>query len=124
MGFLNLFRNWKDMEGFHAQSIIYSEQDPAVVMYFIISGEVELTLRGESLGVETAGGMIGEMAMINADSRNSTATAITDVTAARLNRDQFRKIVKENEEFSLHVMEVLANRLRSVDKYISNHLSQ
>lgn len=124
MGFLKLFRNWKDVEEFSATSVIYTEQDPAKVMYFIISGEIELSLRGEFLGVEETGGMIGEMAMINAEARNSTATAITDVKLARLDRDQFRKIASENGDFSLHVMEVLANRLRAVDKYMSKHFDQ
>ena len=124
MGFLKLFRDWKDVEEFRAGSVIYSEHEPAGVMYFIISGEVELSLRGDFLDAEETGGMIGEMAMISEEARNSTATAKTDVHVARLDRDQFRKVVGENGDFSLHVMEVLANRLRAVDKYMSKHFDQ
>ena len=119
MSFLEMFRDWKDVEEYHAGTVIYSEGDSADLMYVIISGEVELALHGNILGVEKEGGLIGEMAMINSDSRNSTATTLSKVKVARLNLAQFRTLVSDNAEFSLHVMAVLANRLRAVDKYIT-----
>jgi len=124
MKFLKMFHNWENVEEFPAQTVIFSEGDPADLMYVVISGEIELTLHGESLGTEEKGGIIGEMAMVNSATRNATATALTQVKLARLNRDQFRKFISKNTDFSLHVMTVLAGRLRAVDKYISTHLEQ
>lgn len=123
MQLLDIFRDWKDVVEFPAKTVIFAERDPVDVMYVIMSGEVELTLRGEPLGAEDAGGMFGEMAMINTGTRNATATTLTKVKLARLNQEQFQKIVSENAEFSLHVMAILANRLRAVDYYISTQFS-
>jgi CRP-like cAMP-binding protein len=118
-----LFQNWEDVEEYRANTVIFSERDPADVMYVIISGEVELTLRDEPLGMESEGGMIGEMAMIHpAGIRSATATTITKVKLARLDRDQFRALVSENTEFAFHVMAVLANRLIVANTYISRQM--
>ncbi len=119
MNFVNRFRDWDDVEEYEAGSIIYSEQDSADVMYLVLSGEVELTLRGESIGHEKKGGMLGEMAMISSATRNAQATAVRKTRLARLNKQQFKEVVAQDPEFSLQVMNVLANRLRAVDQFIS-----
>ena len=124
MRFLEMFRDWEQMVEYDARTVIFSERDPADVMYVILSGEVELTLHGEPLGAESEGGIIGEMAMINAATRSATATTLSKVKMARLDRDQFQALIADNSEFSLHVMAVLANRLRAVDHYISTQFAQ
>ena len=124
MRFLEKFRDWEKMEEYDARTVIFSERDPADVMYVIISGEVELTLHGEPLGSEREGGIIGEMAMINSATRSATATALSKVKLARLDHDQFKALIADNSEFSLHVMAVLANRLRAVDQFISTQFAQ
>ena len=124
MKFLKQFRNWQDVEEYPAQSVIFSEGDPADMLYVILSGEVELSLHGKSLGTEVEGGIIGEMAMINSATRNATATAVSAVKLARLDRDQFRDMIGKSSKFSLHAMTVLAKRLRAVDQYIISEIDQ
>jgi CRP-like cAMP-binding protein len=124
MRFLEIFRDWEDTEEHDAQTVIFSERDPADVMYVVLAGEVELTLHGEPLGAEGEGGIIGEMAMINSATRNATATTLTKVKLARLDRNEFEALIAENSKFSLHVMAVLANRLRAVDQFISTQFAQ
>jgi len=124
MRFLEMFRDWENTEEYDARTVIFSERDPADVMYVVLSGEVELTLHGEPLGAEGEGGIIGEMAMINSATRSATATTLGKVKLARLGRDEFKALIADNTEFSLHVMAVLANRLRAVDQYISTQFAQ
>jgi len=124
MKFYGMFRDWQDAEEYSAETVIFLERDPAEVMYVIISGEVELSLHGEPLGTESEGGIIGEMAMINSATCGATATALTEVKLARLDRDQVKALIDKNTEFALHVMAVMANRLRAVDKYITTQFAQ
>jgi CRP-like cAMP-binding protein len=124
MQLLEMFKDWEDVEKYRARTVIFSEQDPADMMYVILSGEVELTLLGEPLGMEGEGGMFGEMAMLGpAARRSATATTLTKVKLAKVDRDQFRKLVGENTEFALHIMNVLANRLIVANSYIAQRLS-
>lgn len=124
MKFFGMFRDWEDVEEHRAGTVIFLERDPAEVMYVIISGEVELSLHGEPLGTESEGGIIGEMAMINSATCGATATALTEVKLARLDRDQVKALIDKNTDFALHVMAVMANRLRAVDKYITTQFAQ
>jgi CRP/FNR family cyclic AMP-dependent transcriptional regulator len=124
MKFFELFQNWENLEEHNAQSVIFSAGETSEVLYFILSGEIELTLNGESLGIEHKGGVIGEMAMIPSATQSATATALGAVRLARIDHDQLKKMASASTEFSLHVMSVLANRLKAVDQYISTHFNQ
>ncbi len=124
MKFLKLFKGWEDVAEYPAHTVIFSAGDPADVMYYILSGEVELTLHGESISIDSAGDIIGEMAMVPTATRSATATSLSDVKLARLSHQQLSELAIENTGFSLHVMRILANRLRSIDKYITTHIAQ
>ena len=119
MKMIDLFENWQDQVDYPKNGVVFNEGDPADVMYVITKGEVEVTLKGEPLGAELPGGIVGEMAMINAAYRSATVTAIRKSTLARVNRDQFKDMIAKNPEFALHVMEVLANRLRMANRLIA-----
>ena len=124
MKFLEQFRDRDDLVEFPARTVIFSEKDVADVMYVILKGEVELTLHGEPLGMEGEGGIFGEMAMINETNRSATATSLTKVKLAKLDHDTFTEFVEKNTDFALHVMAVLANRLRAINEYITTQFAQ
>lgn len=119
MNMLEYFKSWEDKVEFPKKTEIFHELDPADFMYVVLSGEVEVSLRGEPLGAELEGGVIGEMAMISNATRSATAIALSKVTAARIDRDQFREIIVDNPDFALHLMQVMANRLRVADQLIA-----
>jgi CRP-like cAMP-binding protein len=118
MNMLEYFKNWSDVVEFPKKAELFHEMDTADYMYVVLSGEVEVTLRGEPLGAELEGGIVGEMAMINDATRSATAVALTKVKAARVNREQFKRIIVDNPDFALHLMQVMANRLRVADQVI------
>jgi CRP-like cAMP-binding protein len=109
---LDLFSDWEDKVEYKKKSVVFQEQEPADCMFVLLKGEIEILLKGEPLGAELPGGIIGEMAMINANHRSATAVALKNSTLARVNRDQFREMIGRSPDFALHVMAVLANRLR------------
>ncbi len=119
MNLMELFQGWEDVVQFKSNTELFSEHSPANFMYVILDGDVELTLKGEPLGAEGSGGIVGEMAMINNSSRSATAKTLSKVTAARVDREQFKEIIVENPEFALHLMQVMANRLRVADQVIA-----
>ena len=123
MRFLEQFRDWEDVEEHGVRSVVFSERDSADVMYVVLSGEIGLTLHGEPLGAESKGGIIGEMSMIDSATYGATATTLSKVKLARLNRGQLEVFIGKNSEFALHVMEAMANRLRAVDNYITTQLA-
>ena len=105
-------RQVKGREPFEAGDVIFTEGEDADKMYLVIEGQVRLTVKGESMSTEVPGGIIGEMALIDSGTRSATATAITDCTLAPIDQETFVSLLQQKPEFSLHVMSVLADRLR------------
>jgi CRP-like cAMP-binding protein len=122
MNIPDLFRDWKHTEEYPAETVLFSKGEPADALYVVLSGEVRLTLNGSFLSVENGGAVIGETALLESAIRNCTATTVSPVRLARLDRTELRDLSIGNSEFSLHVMSVLANRLRAVDNYISERI--
>jgi len=118
MSFLPMFRHWKNTVDYDSGDVIYTKGEPADTLFVVLEGEVELSLHDRSLSVEGKGSLIGEMALLDSATRNSTATARGAVKLAKLDRKEFQKAIAENAEFALRAMTVLANRLRAVDQFI------
>lgn len=120
--FLNKLENWTDTVEFPAGAEVISEGSAGSDLFVILSGEVELSLRGISLGKESAGGIIGEMAMLASTAGNPTAKATSDVRLARFSPEQFTRLLSENPEFSHQALLAMANRLRAANAFISTQL--
>lgn len=123
MNFLKTFDDWADTETHQAGSVIFSDSEPTDAVYLVLEGEIALSLRGESLSTEGRGALIGEMAIMHDAPRNATATAVSTTRLARISPDEFRELVADNPEFSLHAMAELARRLRAVDRLLSARIA-
>lgn len=122
MKFQRLFQNWKDVLEFEPQTVIFSAGAPAEALYFILSGEIELSLHGRILSTEGEGGIVGTMAMVPSASHCATAMSLNGVKLARIDHSQLKALVTDNAEFSLHLMALLANRLRKADQLVARQI--
>jgi CRP-like cAMP-binding protein len=123
MNFLRLFDDWTNTETHQAGTVIFSDSEPADALFVVLEGEVALSLRGDALSTERRGALIGEMAIIDDAPRSETATALSTVRLARISPEEFRDLVTDNPEFSLHAMAELARRLRAVDGLLGSRIS-
>jgi CRP-like cAMP-binding protein len=119
--FLNLFRNAETVS-FSAGQAIFSaeEKGPAMHMYVIIEGEVEILIGTKRLELLGPGEIFGEMALIDDGPRSAAAVAATDSRMAAVNRRRFEFMVQEKPFFALAVMQILANRLRRTDARVAS----
>lgn len=112
MAILNLFKFVKEQVTFPAGTVIFSEDETGDVAYVVIEGEVDLTYKGRLLETVTAGGLIGEMALLDNQTRSATATVKTETKAVAIDRSRFIFMVEETPWFALEVMKIMADRLR------------
>ena len=115
MDLRSLFARSDNAQEFQANSTIFAEGTPGDVMYVVLDGEVELRVRGEVLEVAGPGEIVGEMALIDTKPRSATARAISDCRLASVDERRFLYMVHETPLFALHVMRVLADRLRRMN---------
>lgn len=118
----NLFRHASKTVAYQAGETIFKEGDSGDVMYVVVTGVVDIFLRGRHMIKLDEGEIFGEMALIEADHlRSATAVAETEVILANLNRERFMFLVHESPFFALDVMRTLAERLRLANKILAHN---
>ena len=72
---INLFRNARDAVDLEAGQVLFHEGEPGDSMFAVAEGRVELAHKGKVVDTIGPGGILGEMALIDAVPRSATATA-------------------------------------------------
>ncbi|HVZ03295.1 cyclic nucleotide-binding domain-containing protein [Hyphomicrobium sp.] len=103
---------------FEAGEKIFLEDDAGDVMYMVRSGRVDLISYGTVLENVRAGGIFGEMAMIDRGRRSAAAMAAETTEVVAIDRPTFLAVVGHDPQFALRVMSLLATRLRRMNKQI------
>jgi CRP-like cAMP-binding protein len=98
--------------------ILFKEGDPADCMYVVRNGT--LRIRSGSIVYEDAiaGGIVGEMAMVEDSGMPRTAMvyALTVCELVKIDEPRFFSLIAETPSFARTVMRVLSRRLRRMDK--------
>lgn len=115
MNLAELFRHETDLQALAAGQVLFKEGEQGELMYVLISGTAEITVRGRLVETAEAGAILGEMAMIDDDIRSATVSAKTDCKLLSIDRKRFNFLIQQTPNFSLYVMRVIANRLRKAD---------
>lgn len=103
---------------YQAGDIIFKEGEPGDMMYVVIEGRVEFQIRGTSVREFGPGEVFGEMALISEKPRSATVVAKSDCKLAPINRKRFLLLVQQSPQFSLHMLDVMAERIRWMDALI------
>lgn len=101
-----------------AEQNVFSEGDEGHEMYIVLDGIIALKVGYDIIDIVEEGGLMGEMAIIDAKKRSATALAKTDCKIVAVSKERFIEMVKERPEFALHVMSVLAERIRNMNELI------
>ncbi len=112
MDLLEVFKDSDDLVEFPAGAMIFTEGMEGNYMYVVMEGEVSISLHDKVLATALPGEIVGEMALINSAIRSATVTAKTDCLLALIDQASFESLIRHVPEFTLHVMNVLADRLQ------------
>ncbi len=89
------------------------EGDRTDAFYLLLSGEVDVFVRGRPRRRLGAGEFFGEIGMLDRGPATATVVTKTPVEALVLSHLQFRDAIKANEAIALKVMATMAERLRA-----------
>ena len=114
---------------FAAGQDIFREGDPGDGLYFVQSGQVEvssLLATGERhvLGQVTPGDVFGEMAVLDGLPRSAFATATMDSTVAFLPRENVLCLLDESPELALKFVRGISGRLREFNRHYVREVLQ
>ena len=111
----NLFKDADNMKSYPQGTVIFETGADGDGMYVVVEGELSLLIGDEVIESIAEGGLAGEMAIIDSSKRSATAVAKTDCKLVFVDERRFLFMVQQTPFFALHVMRVLADRLRHMN---------
>ena len=107
-----LFRQESNTVQLAPGDFLFREGEKGDKMYVLLEGEMDIRL-GDYV-VETAGpgGLIGVIALLDDNPRDTNAVAKTACRLATVDQRRFHFLLQQHPQFSTHVMKELAHRLR------------
>jgi CRP/FNR family transcriptional regulator/CRP/FNR family cyclic AMP-dependent transcriptional regulator len=103
---------------FKQGEIIFHEGDPGRFLYLVKSGQVRIFINGLD-GSETSvilfgkpGDIFGELAIIDGLTRSASAVALGETVLYTMNRESFRRQMRQYPQLALNFMKVLSQRVR------------
>jgi CRP-like cAMP-binding protein len=103
------------LRSYAAGEKIFVQDDEGSAMYVVRSGRVSIMTYGTVLESVGANGMFGEMALIDGSPRSATAVAAEPTEVAPIDRKAFAHLVRQDPDFALRVMRLLAARIRQMN---------
>ena len=98
--------------------VIVKKDDPGRAFYVIVDGRAKVvkgrivTARGEAeLGPSD---FFGELALLDGGKRAATVLAATELTTIRIERTAFRRLLREEPDLALKLLEGMAKRTRKI----------
>lgn len=112
---LRVPHNWREAVSYTAGQAIFDEGETGDQMYVVLAGEVDLYIRGRPVETLGEGGVLGEMALLEAAPRTASAVARTNCKLVPVTQKRFNLLVQHTPDFALQIMRVMAGRLRAMD---------
>jgi CRP-like cAMP-binding protein len=98
-----------------AGSALVTEGETGTSAFVILQGTCRVVRKGRRVGTVAAGGVVGELSMLNRAPRNATVIADTPLEVAVLGRREFLALVQSSPSISLKLLETLAARVQELD---------
>lgn len=96
---------------FSKSTVIMREGESGGAMFLVLSGLVSVSIRGTVVEHVGAGGMFGDMALVDESPRSATAVAQTAARLLPIKRDDFMNLVKSHPAFAVSLLKAVATRL-------------
>lgn len=105
------------VRSFDAGEILFSEGEPCIGMYIVVSGRVRIFKtsvngREQTLSVEGPGASIAELPVFDGGRYPATAAAVERSALLLVGRDSLRALCLEHPEIGLKLLQVVGARLR------------
>ena len=99
--------------------ILFRAGDPGDSMFVVLEGALEIRVGDKVVETAVRGAIIGEMALIDQSPRGATVVAKENSKLVKIDRRRFHFLIQQNPFFATHVMKVLADRLRQMNKLLA-----
>ena len=119
MGITDGNKKVMDRQGYAADQVIFREGKPGSAAFVVQEGRVEIfkTMNGNEeviLGTIEAGGLFGELALVDNQPRMASARARERTVLIAINRQTFEQKMAASDRFIKAILRILLNNYRTV----------
>jgi CRP-like cAMP-binding protein len=100
--------------------VIFKEGDHGESMFVIISGKVDVIQNDHSITQLERGTCIGEMALLDHESRSADAITLEESVLLKIDQEGFFQLMASNPEIMKQIVKILTRRVRSMNKKLTN----
>ena len=104
-----------------AGETLFREGDTGDRMYVILEGRMDIVVGSTVVETANEGGIVGEMALLDDAPRAASVVATTLCRLVAINRKRFHALVQSDPAFATHVMKVLSDRLRNMNRLFNEN---
>ena len=94
---------------------IFQKGETGNCMYFIYKGKIRIHDENHTLAVLEENEILGELSVLDAESRSASATALEETILLKLEQEPFYDIMLANAEVLKGILKTLGRRLRIMD---------
>ena len=109
---IRLFENSTDFVTLPPGHVVFNVGDAGNHMYAVVGGAVDIVVRGQVIETIEAGGIFGEMALIEDQPRSASAIVKAEAKLVSVDRNRFLFMVQQTPFFSLQLLGIVTARLR------------
>ncbi|MBV8165275.1 MAG: cyclic nucleotide-binding domain-containing protein [Alphaproteobacteria bacterium] len=114
--FLALFRHETAATTLIPGQLLFAKGEPAQQMFIVKSGELQIGEGNIVFETVRAGGILGEMAMVDDSPRSASVRAVTECELIPVDKRRFLTMLQQTPFFAVRVMRVLTRRLRAMNE--------
>jgi CRP/FNR family transcriptional regulator, cyclic AMP receptor protein len=85
-------------------------------LFVVMQGKGKVTRRGRRVGSVVPGDFFGELSTIDGGPRTATIVAETPMRVLRLFRDTLRKLLEDEPQLSVKILDGIVRRIRQVER--------
>jgi CRP/FNR family cyclic AMP-dependent transcriptional regulator len=115
----DLFSHQTDTVNLAPGEILFQAGAAGDAMFVVLEGKLEICVGEKIVETSARGAIIGEMALIDHSPRIATVVAKEASRLVKIDQRRFHFLIQQNPFFATHVMQVLAERLRQMNKQIA-----
>lgn len=125
LNFSDIFVDGIPTRRFEKGEIIYYQGDKPTAFYYLKSGKVKVYMTSadgmeKTLSNSEAGEIIGEASFFDMMPRISCARAMADSELAVINRQTLMKLIQENPQVAMELLNIQATRIRQLTAQIDS----
>lgn len=98
-----------------AEEDLFRKGDIGECMYFIYKGSIRIHDENLTLAVLDENDIVGELSILDAETRSASATTLTETILLKLEQEPFYDIMMANAEVLKGILKTLGRRLRNMD---------